>query len=73
MTVADSMTSVELRCVINNLRRLLTKRQQRRPTWALVSDLFGVGSTTAHVMCKRAGFDPDSGDCANLRNAGDHS
>lgn len=30
-----------------------------RPRWALVKDVFGVGSTRAEDLCERFGLDPD--------------
>jgi hypothetical protein len=30
-----------------------------RQRWACVKDVFGVGSTTATILCREAGVDPD--------------
>lgn len=32
---------------------------QDRARWAIVRDIFCVGSTTAHAICKRFGANPD--------------
>lgn len=44
--------------VVANARR--SRPSFRRPLWALVTDITGVGSTYAADLCRRFGFEPDS-------------
>jgi hypothetical protein len=30
-----------------------------KPLWSVVAETFAVGSTVAHAMCQRFGFEPD--------------
>lgn len=42
-------------------QRPLTKRIGGMYLWAKVAEDFCVGSTSAQVICRRHGFDPDTG------------
>ena len=46
---------------INNARRMLSRHKEYQHTylWVVVRDLFGVGSTTAHELCRRFGYEPN--------------
>lgn len=35
--------------------------RQKRPRWALMTDVFLCGSGVAHALCRRFGLDPDEG------------
>jgi hypothetical protein len=49
----------DVKIVLNNVRRLMKGRVRNRPNWALVMEIFGVGSTTAVTNCRMAGIDPE--------------
>lgn len=55
----DNITESQLRVIIHNATRIASASEKRRPLWALVGSAFGVGSTHATALCKRAGIDPD--------------
>jgi hypothetical protein len=48
-----------LRCIIQNLRKHVAPRYRYHYLWALVSEVFGVGSTMASEMCRFAKLNPD--------------
>lgn len=48
--------------LLSNARRICAREHKRNPNWALASELFAVGSTTAHRICREAGIDPDGFD-----------
>lgn len=52
-----SLPPDDLRIVISNGARIA--KNNRVPVWSLVSDLFGVGSTSGKALAARAGLDPD--------------
>ena len=47
------------------LRRALAwcikHRKKSRPAWAAASEIFAMGSTSSAQLCRRFGFDPDTG------------
>lgn len=46
--------------VIAAARRLASRTYKSRPNWAMAMELYGVGSTFGHMICYRAGIDPDA-------------
>jgi hypothetical protein len=46
--------------VLRNFRRLMRGRRRNEANWIIVKELFGVGSTTAHAMCREMGVDPEA-------------
>jgi|CXWL01.1.fsa_nt_gi hypothetical protein len=50
-------------CAVRNLQKHCRPpfAGRQRPLWALVADVFGVGSTTAHELCREFGVHPDAG------------
>jgi hypothetical protein len=54
-TVEDVPTDRLIWCGIANQRPTRTK-----PLWVCVMDAFGLGSTFAHQLCRKHGFDPDA-------------
>jgi hypothetical protein len=47
-----------VRCVVRNAKRQNTPHTSKSPYWFIVSELCGVGSTSAHELCERFGIDP---------------
>jgi hypothetical protein len=43
---------------IRNLHRMLGRKYRTSPLWALVSDVWGHGSTVSGEICIACGFDP---------------
>jgi len=41
------------------VRGARAQRPERHPRWVAVMDLFALGSTYSHALCRRFGFDPD--------------
>lgn len=56
-TVADIADAELLRRAV----RHLAPRSRRQPAWARIMDVFGLGSTYSHQLCRRFGLDPDNG------------
>lgn len=46
--------------LLSNCRRVVSAAYARKPNWVLAMELFAVGSTTAHRICRDAGIDPDA-------------
>lgn len=44
------------------IRYIARPTRPGRPAWARVRDALGVGSPTAHAMCRAAGVHPDTGE-----------
>ena len=42
---------------------------KRRPAWVKVQEAFSLGSTYASQLCRRFGFDPDTGDTRGTATA----
>lgn len=56
-TVADYPDAhLLMRAVKNAIRN-----RKREPAWSRVSKVFGLGSTYSAQLCKRFGFDPETG------------
>lgn len=53
--VSDIGDDTLLRRAVENAR----PKQRRTPRWVVVMDLFGLGSTYAHQLCRRFDLDPD--------------
>ena len=51
---------MDRRQVINNVRQMMKGRVKNEKNWIMVMYIFGVGSTTAHQICKDCGIDPES-------------
>jgi hypothetical protein len=49
-----------LYCVVRHAIRVRPYKRALTP-WAEVADVCGVGSTTAHAICRAVGVDPDTG------------
>lgn len=50
-----------IRCAINTMNRpIKDQKHMGDPLWVRVRDLFCIGSTSAHRLCERFGFDPDT-------------
>lgn len=64
---SDGIPDANLRCMIVNSRMIAARTYKRGTNSALVSAVFGVGSTHATELCKRAGIDPDSTARADVR------
>lgn len=48
-----------LRRAVAHARDGLSRKGEKHPRWVAVMDSFALGSTYAHILCKRFGFDPD--------------
>lgn len=48
------------RRVFHGARRVCARQWQRSPNWVLAMELYGTGSTYAHVICRRIGIDPNA-------------
>ena len=53
-----SITGPRLTVLISNLHRLLKRRFNGQPLWVLVREAFGVGSESAAIICRDAGYEP---------------
>ena len=59
-TVADIDDAALLRrAVVNAVARA---KRRRGAAWLVVAEVFGLGSTYSAQLCRRFGFDPDTGD-----------
>lgn len=57
--------------LIANCRRIAALEFRTQPNWVIAMNLFAVGSTTAHRICREAGIDPDGTDqCAGSTESG---
>lgn len=45
--------------VVRDCRDQQKRKGVRHPRWVAAMDTFIVGSTYAHLICRRFGFDPD--------------
>lgn len=74
----SSVTPLEvetLRAEQDRLNRLIasaianahTTATRVKPLWVCVRDLFAVGSTTAHELCRAHGYDPDQAVTLHVR------
>ena len=48
------------RQVLANVRRLTSKPRRRIPNWALAMEVYAVGSSYGHWICRENGIDPDA-------------
>jgi hypothetical protein len=55
----EALSGKTLRVIITNAYRN-ARRLKACALWAVARDIFGVGSTTAWKLCRKAGLDPDS-------------
>lgn len=46
--------------ILRSVRRIAGRRVKDRANWALAMDVWGVGSTFAHILCHEAGIDPEA-------------
>lgn len=44
---------------VRGARDRSSRKGQKHPRWVAVADTIAVGSTYAHLICRRFGFDPD--------------
>lgn len=58
-TVADLSDETLLRRAVATARDRDARKGQRHPRWVAVADTFALGSTYAHQLCRRFGFNPD--------------
>jgi len=58
-TVADIPDEQLLRRAVSNCRSKFAPSGYEHPRWVAVMDTFALGSTYAHQLCRRFGFDPD--------------
>jgi hypothetical protein len=58
----EQLTPVRLRSIILNVCEITkgSMKMRSRPLWALVKGVFGVGSTSAKELCRRAELDPET-------------
>jgi hypothetical protein len=48
-------------CIVINIRNHQSRAwNQRTPNWVLLTNFFGLGSTSAYRWCRELGLDPDS-------------
>lgn len=52
--------SSDVFAVMAGARRVCKREYQRSPNWVLAMELFGLGNTYAHEICRRNGIDPDA-------------
>ena len=45
--------------VVRSIKGANHRGRTKRPLWAAIMDTFIVGSTYAHLICRRFGHDPD--------------
>jgi ribosomal protein S13 len=45
--------------IMANVRRICAHQYRRQANWILAMEIFAVGSTTAHQICREAEIDPD--------------
>jgi len=48
--------------LLANCRRLVSDNYRTKPNWVLASELFAIGSNSAHKICRDWGIDPDGVD-----------
>lgn len=53
-----SMRIDRLSVILRNARRMFARKHAKSPNWVIVMELFGLGSTYAHRLCRDLGFDP---------------
>lgn len=58
-TVADISDEQLLRRAVANCRDKSAPSGGEHPRWVAVMDAFALGSTYAHQLCRRFGFDPN--------------
>lgn len=46
--------------ILRSVRRLAGRRVKGRANWALAMDVWGIGSTFAHILCAEAGINPEA-------------
>lgn len=46
--------------ILRSVRRLAGRRVKGRANWVLAMDVWGVGSTFAHILCHEAGINPEA-------------
>lgn len=53
-----TMAADRTRIILANARRISARRWRGSPNWVIASEVFGLGSTYAHMLCRRIGVDP---------------
>jgi hypothetical protein len=59
MGVSEIPDEELLRRAVTGARDRKTPRHNKHPRWVAVMDLFLLGSTYSHELCRRFGLDPD--------------
>ncbi len=49
----------ERRLLAYVMKHMRSPTRYTQPRWAVVRDMFGVGSTVAHALCREFDLDPD--------------
>ena len=52
--------------VMKNIRRVVKSKYKKSHNWALYTDVFATGSTTANKECERLNIDPDTDNCEGV-------
>lgn len=52
--------TVDVFTVMARARTICKREYQRSPNWVLAMELFGLGSTYAHELCRRYEIEPDA-------------
>lgn len=52
------MIKINVYSIISRLKSMHIRRYRGVVLWGLVSDVFGLGSTSSIELCKEHGFDP---------------
>jgi ribosomal protein S13 len=55
-----TLANIPHRIIMSNARRIAARQYARDPNWVLAMNVFGLGSTYAHELCRRAGINPDA-------------
>jgi hypothetical protein len=58
-TVADIPDAELLRRAVTTARARGCRKGQKHPRWTAIVDMFWLGSTYSHELCRRFGLDPD--------------
>lgn len=55
---STKLDTVKREFMLRNAHRLLAKTYKKRVLWSFVSDICGLGSTSACIVCVELGWDP---------------
>lgn len=48
-----------LRSLLRNAAQAISRTHRQKPVWWMVSQVLGIGSTSAREVCKECGWDPN--------------